>query len=115
MSSSSRGFLRPSDEDFASSWKEDRTDLDAQKDASFVFNPTPSMSLAAQRQRLPIAKHKDHILYLAEKHRVVIIVGETGCGKSTQVPQFFVEAGWCSDDDTMVSVSKLMQSTKSYS
>lgn len=25
----------------------------------------------------------------------MIIVGETGCGKSTQIPQYLFESGWC--------------------
>lgn len=40
-----------------------------------------------QRQRLPIFKNKDHIIYLLEKYQTLVLVGETGCGKSTQVPQ----------------------------
>lgn len=27
------------------------------------------------------------ILYLLEKYQVLVVVGETGCGKSTQLPQ----------------------------
>ena len=96
------GFLRPTDEDFTPSWKEDKADLDVSRETSFVYNPCPSLSLAAARQRLPIAKSKNHILYLLEKHRVLVIVGETGCGKSTQIPQFLVEAGWCQEPGTMV-------------
>lgn len=34
------------------------------------------------------------ILYLVENHSTVVIVGETGCGKTTQIPQFLHEAGW---------------------
>ena len=30
-------------------------------------------------------KHRTNILYLVEKYQTVIIIGETGCGKSTQV------------------------------
>lgn len=38
-------------------------------------------------------QNRSHILYLLETHRCLVIVGETGCGKSTQVPQVkeFVE------------------------
>lgn len=34
---------------------------------------------------------KNQILYLLEKYQVLIIIGETGCGKSTQIPQFLYE------------------------
>lgn len=67
---------------------------------------SPSLSLAAQRQKLPIARNKDHILYLLERHQVVIVVGETGSGKSTQIPQYIVEAGWCAERGKMVGVTE---------
>ncbi|KAI8380367.1 P-loop containing nucleoside triphosphate hydrolase protein [Blakeslea trispora] len=44
-----------------------------------------------KRQQLPISAYQDHILELIQKHQVIIISGETGCGKSTQVPQFLAE------------------------
>ncbi|KAK6197717.1 hypothetical protein LQW54_010621 [Pestalotiopsis sp. IQ-011] len=46
---------------------------------------------------LPIAKHKDSLLYLVETNQVTIVVGQTGSGKTTQIPQFLAEAGWCED------------------
>lgn len=45
---------------------------------------------------LPIAAFKDQILYLLKTHPVIIIAGDTGCGKSTQVPQFLLHAGYTS-------------------
>ncbi|WVQ78187.1 hypothetical protein IAT38_000270 [Cryptococcus sp. DSM 104549] len=52
------------------------------------------LGLDAQRQRLPIYKHREKLLWCVEKYRVVIVVGQTGCGKSTQIPQYLHEAGW---------------------
>ena len=78
-------------------------DIDANRQTAYVYNSSGSLGLAAQRQKLPIARYKDHILYLLEKHQVVVIVGETGCGKSTQIPQYLYEAGWCSEPGTMAS------------
>ena len=40
---------------------------------------------------LPIDSHAARITEHVEKHRVTVIHGETGCGKSTQVPQYILE------------------------
>jgi HrpA-like RNA helicase len=40
---------------------------------------------------LPIAIHKTKILKKVEKNRVTIISGDTGCGKTTQVPKYLLE------------------------
>lgn len=62
-----------------------------------IYNPNSSLSMNLQRQRLPIFMHRTNILYLLEKYETVIIVGETGCGKSTQIPQYLHESGWTSE------------------
>ena len=59
-----------------------------------VYNPHHRMSLRDQRSRLPIAASRDSFLYCMEKYRVVILCGETGSGKTTQLPQYLDEAGW---------------------
>lgn len=54
---------------------------------SFVFNRNHSVSIQSQREQLPIFAHRDQILYSLEHYQTLVLVGETGCGKSTQVPQ----------------------------
>jgi ATP-dependent helicase HrpA len=44
-------------------------------------------------RELPITSRKDEIVQAIRRHRVVIISGETGCGKSTQIPKMCLEAG----------------------
>ncbi|XP_017345431.1 ATP-dependent RNA helicase DHX29 [Ictalurus punctatus] len=48
--------------------------------------------LLAERQRLPVFQHRVRVLEALQRHRVVVIAGETGSGKSTQIPQFILEA-----------------------
>ena len=42
---------------------------------------------------LPISEHRDQILEALESHQVLIVSGETGSGKTTQLPKFCLEAG----------------------
>ncbi|KAL0463523.1 UNVERIFIED_CONTAM: DExH-box ATP-dependent RNA helicase DExH5, mitochondrial [Sesamum latifolium] len=44
------------------------------------------------RCSLPAYKEKDTILNAISQNQVVIISGETGCGKTTQIPQFILES-----------------------
>ena len=51
--------------------------------------------LEKARKSLPAAKARDEFLSLMEQAakggRVVLVTGETGCGKTTQIPQFILE------------------------
>ncbi len=47
--------------------------------------------LQVTRQKLPIFDKRAQILDLIRKNQVVLIKGESGCGKTTQVPQFILE------------------------
>lgn len=61
------------------------------EDDGFIPSAAPS-----SRDRLPIAKHKDNLMFCVENHQVVIVIGHTGCGKTTQIPQYLHESGWSS-------------------
>lgn len=76
-------FVKPSD---TSSFL-DKDDHVALETSDFVYNRHISESIQAQRQKLPIFNNRNHILYLLEKFQTLVLVGETGCGKSTQIPQ----------------------------
>lgn len=47
-----------------------------------------------QRAELPIVKEEDRIMDAIRGNAVVVICGETGSGKTTQIGQFLWEAGW---------------------
>jgi ATP-dependent RNA helicase DDX35 len=52
---------------------------------------------AAPTLKLPILAHRRGLLYAIEKFGFTILIGQTGSGKSTQLPQFLHEAGWTAD------------------
>ena len=60
------------------------------------------LPLQQQRASLPIARHKRELLFAVERHPVVVLVGETGSGKSTQLPLYLHEAGWLSRDKGVI-------------
>uniref|UniRef100_A0A0D9V650 Uncharacterized protein n=1 Tax=Leersia perrieri TaxID=77586 RepID=A0A0D9V650_9ORYZ len=50
--------------------------------------------IVQDRSKLPISSYKDIISSTLESHQVVLISGETGCGKTTQVPQYILDHMW---------------------
>lgn len=65
--------------------------------AEFDLNSSFIPALHKPSELLPIARHREALLYLVETHPVTIVVGQTGSGKTTQIPQFLEKAGWCAD------------------
>ncbi|KAI0396650.1 helicase associated domain-containing protein [Xylariaceae sp. FL0594] len=47
------------------------------------------------RRALPIWAYRDQIKESLRENNILLIVGETGSGKSTQTPQFLCEEAWC--------------------
>ncbi|XP_071716383.1 probable pre-mRNA-splicing factor ATP-dependent RNA helicase DEAH2 isoform X5 [Rutidosis leptorrhynchoides] len=45
-----------------------------------------------KRKMLPVWQQKEEFLKMLRENQTLILVGETGCGKSTQIPQFVLEA-----------------------
>lgn len=54
-------------------------------------NYNANLNLTTARKKLPIWNMQDEIIELINNNQVVIISGDTGCGKTTQVPQFILE------------------------
>ncbi|KAH6755790.1 RNA helicase family protein [Perilla frutescens var. hirtella] len=50
--------------------------------------------LQNDRKTLPIYPYREQLLKAVNDHQVIVIVGETGSGKTTQIPQYLHEAGY---------------------
>lgn len=94
MTSFRAKFWRPGDEDPRLKLEEERTSDSGEQYA--IFNPYASLSIQQQRQKLPVFSVRTHLLYLVENYPTLVVIGHTGSGKSTQIPQYLLEAGWAS-------------------
>ena len=52
------------------------------------------MNMQEVRKSLPIYVYRDELMQAVRDHQVLIIVGETGSGKTTQIPQYLHEEGF---------------------
>ncbi|GAA5824872.1 hypothetical protein JCM3770_002186 [Rhodotorula araucariae] len=70
---------------------------------------TRTPEIEASRAQLPVVKEEDRVMEAIRGNSVVVICGETGSGKTTQVGQFLWEAGYgdpASDNPGMVAITQ---------
>ncbi|KNA17580.1 hypothetical protein SOVF_078160 [Spinacia oleracea] len=81
-------------------------EIDFKEDAKFaqhlkkdeaVSEFAKTKTLSQQRQYLPIFSIRDDLLQVIRENQVVIVVGETGSGKTTQLTQYLHEDGYTSN------------------
>lgn len=70
--------------------KKDKTD----KKPSISEHRKKRMDLKETKESLPVFPFRDDLIAAVREHQVLIIEGETGSGKTTQVPQYLHEAGF---------------------
>jgi ATP-dependent RNA helicase DHX8/PRP22 len=55
------------------------------------------MSIKEQRESLPVFKFRKQLLEAVAAHQILIVVGDTGSGKTTQMTQYLAEAGYANE------------------
>ena len=59
------------------------------------FGKISNQSLKDQRASLPIARLRDELCTAINDNQVLVVIGETGSGKTTQMTQYLAEMGYC--------------------
>ncbi|CAJ0957156.1 unnamed protein product, partial [Mesorhabditis belari] len=59
-----------------------------------TYGKRTNLSMREQRESLPIFHFKDALVKAVMEHQMLVVVGETGSGKTTQMTQYMVEAGF---------------------
>ncbi|EDO19552.1 hypothetical protein Kpol_1018p85 [Vanderwaltozyma polyspora DSM 70294] len=57
-----------------------------------------SEDIQATRRSLPIYKTRNDLLRMIRENQVIIVIGETGSGKTTQLAQYLFEDGYCQNN-----------------
>ncbi|XP_011005446.1 PREDICTED: probable pre-mRNA-splicing factor ATP-dependent RNA helicase [Populus euphratica] len=61
---------------------------------ALTFGQRSKLSIQEQRQSLPIYKLKKELIQAVHDNQVLVVIGETGSGKTTQVTQYLAESGY---------------------
>ncbi|KAH0838102.1 P-loop containing nucleoside triphosphate hydrolase protein [Lanmaoa asiatica] len=71
---------------------DDQSDEQVKQDFENIRQTRVYTEMLASRQRLPAFTAKDQFLNALDKHRVVVVVGETGKGYLISLPQFILDS-----------------------
>ncbi|KDQ63105.1 hypothetical protein JAAARDRAFT_119492 [Jaapia argillacea MUCL 33604] len=81
-----------------------RSDAQVREEFEQVCKMDKFLELYTTRKKLPAFASKDEFLAMLEKSRVVVVVGETGSGKTTQLPQFILDSLILSNSGSKASI-----------
>lgn len=74
-----------------------KEDKKGKKEPELTETERKKMSIAETKKLLPVFPFRDDLIAAIHEHQVLIIEGETGSGKTTQIPQYLYEAGFTDD------------------
>ncbi|KAF7507784.1 hypothetical protein GJ744_010085 [Endocarpon pusillum] len=61
------------------------------------FGKRSNMTIKQQRESLPVFRFRKQLLEAIDQNQLLIVVGDTGSGKTTQLTQYLAEAGYAND------------------
>jgi pre-mRNA-splicing factor ATP-dependent RNA helicase DHX16 len=91
MQESSAGYDKQKKKDIV---KQEEAEKRVSDDTKEMRPATDHEKILAGRKQLPVFPYREDFLAAVKEHQVLIIVGETGSGKTTQIPQYLHEIGY---------------------
>lgn len=93
-------MAQPTDKQFAADLRgQQQTKMAQQMPAwksankSMTFGRITNLSIEEQRRSLPIYKLRDQLVKAVKENQILVVVGDTGSGKTTQMAQYLAEEG----------------------
>ncbi|BEI80162.1 hypothetical protein CcaverHIS002_0106910 [Cutaneotrichosporon cavernicola] len=89
-------MAQPGDRQFASDLRGQQQPKPTWKSANkgvVTFGRITSLSIEEQRRALPIYKLRDQLVKALKENQILVVVGDTGSGKTTQMAQYLAEEG----------------------
>mmetsp|Transcript_4561 Transcript_4561/g.7071 ORF Transcript_4561/g.7071 Transcript_4561/m.7071 type:complete len:1066 (+) Transcript_4561:101-3298(+) len=71
-----------------------RGTLKENQDENELAPVTEHEKILQGRKKLPVFSYREEFLAAVKDHQVLVLVGETGSGKTTQIPQYLHEVGY---------------------
>uniref|UniRef100_A0A4W6F8G7 RNA helicase n=1 Tax=Lates calcarifer TaxID=8187 RepID=A0A4W6F8G7_LATCA len=98
ISNKERSDMQPNKSSMSVPYKNENSSCDRNRASGRLNNGIPMVprrrnpsELDNFRRSLPVHERQEEIIQLIRENRVVLVVGETGSGKTTQIPQFLLD------------------------
>ncbi|MGH0134247.1 UNVERIFIED_CONTAM: hypothetical protein FKN15_003760 [Acipenser sinensis] len=90
----------------------EQINIDLQNELMYQMEQDKNLQqIISEREQLPVKKFEQEIMQVIHNNQVVIIRGATGCGKTTQVPQYildeFIKSGKASDCNVVTQPQRI--------
>ena len=86
--------------------KKHEDDSSSEEEKEMTEKEKKKMTLKEVKESLPVFPFRESLLEAIKEHQILIIEGETGSGKTTQIPQYLYEAGYTENGEKKIGCTQ---------